>query len=412
MPYNWSRGVEPSQTPQGLAWLSNFRACEQTAARLLLDALDLVGQDRLRDGLIELALRLAGELPGPVALIPVREMAPGQSYYKGDKNAKASLLLSNSFPGSEAVVANFASSLRRASGGRGDFVASPSLRNMREAKCRTVLFLEDFCGSGKRILDFYDAFHRHPTMKSWLSYGIIKVHVATFAITSKSEERLKRRFGDDRVHYHQICPTFATRSWTANERQLIEDLCRKYYSPELAVGPYGFEEGRVLMAFSHSVPNNVPPILWQRTSPIVKDWSPFFLGKAVPHELTSLFRYSSPDDRAEEVLTRLGQLRLAMGDWRAVAEADTTKIVLLLAAIARRPRTLTTISELTGLTSVEITRGLTACRRWGLVGATLRLTDSGIRELKHAKNIRLHEEITTLRGSTESYYPRSLRVGR
>lgn len=404
--------VEPSQTARGQAWLQNFDEEEQTAARLLLDGLDLVGQDRLRVGLNDLTLKLAGELPGPIALVPVRKMAPGQSYYKGDKNSKAQLLLSNSFPGSEAVVANLAGGLRRERGPRGEFVASPSLLNMREAKCRTVLFLEDFSGSGKRVLDFLEAFCRHRTIKSWLSYRIISIHVAAFAMTAKAEERLKKRLGDDRVHYHQICPTFAARPWTARELAEVEALCLKYYSPRSSAGPYGFLESRALMAFSHSVPNNIPPILWQRDTPMVRSWSPFFIENAVPPELSFLFGQGDPNQRTEEALVRLGQLRMASGGWRDLTDGDTVKVMLFLAALARRPRSLSKVSELTGLSSDEMARILMVCRRWGLVGSTLRLSDSGLRELAHAKAIRLREETVTLRGSVESYYPRSLRVGR
>ena len=110
-------------------------------------------------------------------------MTSGQAYYKGDRNSKPQLLASNSFPGSEAIVANFASTLRRAKESRGPFVASPSLRNMRDAKCRTVLLLEDFSGSGDRVLKFYEAFRRHKTIQSWLSYHLIEIHVAVFSTT-------------------------------------------------------------------------------------------------------------------------------------------------------------------------------------------------------------------------------------
>ena len=43
--------VELSETNRGRAWLANFETDEQPYARMLLDGLDLVGQDRLRTGL-------------------------------------------------------------------------------------------------------------------------------------------------------------------------------------------------------------------------------------------------------------------------------------------------------------------------------------------------------------------------
>lgn len=402
--------MELSETPRGRAWLANFQIDEQPYARMLLDGLDLVGQDRLRTGLIQAVKRVTAVVKGPVALVPVREMPWGQSYYKGDKNAKPQLLLSNSFPGSEAIIANLAGSLRRGEGPHGDFVAAPSLRNMRDAKCRTVIFLEDFSGSGDRIVRFHKSFLQHKTIRSWISYKLIKIHIVAFAMTIRAEDRLKQKFGEGCVHYHQICPTFSTRNWTISERSGIEGICRKYHGNGTQVGPYGFQDSRAIMAFSHSVPNNIPPILWQLFFSGMK-WSPLFVNKAVPEDLIPHFGDSTPEERSEQQLARLGQIRLATGGWSTVADGDTAKVMLFLAALARRPRDLSRVSSLTGLSRAEMITLFRMCQKWGLVGATLRLTDTGLRELEHAKGIRLGAPRTTLQGSIESYYPRSLRVG-
>jgi hypothetical protein len=94
--------MEPSETERGQRWLSNFDVCDRPVARLLLDSLELVGQDQFRLGLQQLIQDLAKQIPVPIALIPARELSEGQSYYQAGRNSKPRLLLSGSFPGSEA----------------------------------------------------------------------------------------------------------------------------------------------------------------------------------------------------------------------------------------------------------------------------------------------------------------------
>jgi hypothetical protein len=404
--------MNPSDTPRGMAWLANFEEDEQVAARLLLNGLDLVGQDRLRTDLTALIESLATQLPPTIALVPVRELAENQSYYRGDRNSTPSLLLPGSFPGSEAIVANLAGSLRRGEQSAGPFVATPSLPNMRAARCRTVLYVEDFSGSGGRILNFDRGFRRHPTIKSWLSLKWIDIHVALFAATERALARLEAHFGVDRVHVHRICPTFESRPWTRDEREGVRALCRKYRGAAEYIGPYGYQDSKGMMAFVHSVPNNLPPVLWQRRGLRVGRWSSFFQGQSVPTELHPLFGDALPEQRAEDSLLRLGQQRLAKGDWRGVAGGDTTRILLVLAALSRRPADITRIMDLTGLAASEVRDIIVACRKWALVGDTLRLTDAGLKELGHAKSVKLRDEIPVLHGSDDNYYPRSLRVGR
>jgi hypothetical protein len=403
--------MNPSDTDRGRAWLGNFTEEEQVPARLLLDGLDLIGEDRLRMDLISKIETLAAMLPTPMALVPVRELAPGQSYFAtSTRDAKPALLNANSFPGSEALVANFATALRRAEENQGPFVGAPSLRNMRDARCRTILFIDDFSGSGDRILHFDRSFRRHPTIRSWLSLKWIQIQIAVFAATDGARTRLETHFGKGHVHIHRMCPTFDTRPWTPAERTAVEALCQRYYLPSGRSGPFGYQDSRGLMAFSHSVPNNLPPLLWQRGRR--GPWRSFFDNQSVPSELYPLFGDASPEQRAEETLQRLHQRRLAEGNWRAAAGGATARILLVLAALSRRPAGIHQIMNLTGLAFSEINAVLAACRQWDLAGSTLRLTDAGLRELAYAKSLSLRGAIPSLHGSNEPYYPRSLRVGR
>ena len=102
-----------SDTPWGQLWLNNFALSDRATASLLLDALQLVGQDALRDGLLDLISGLPNRLETPIALVPVRALAPGQFYFPHGRNSKPRLLLPQSLPGSEAVIANILTSAPR-----------------------------------------------------------------------------------------------------------------------------------------------------------------------------------------------------------------------------------------------------------------------------------------------------------
>lgn len=404
--------MEPSQTERGQKWLTNFRNAGQPSAQLLLDSLELIGQDQFREGLQQLVNNLARQISTPIALVPVREVAEGQAYYAHGRDAKPRLLRTTSFPGSEAIVANIAGGLGREKGRAGPFVTSPSLRNMRLAKSRSVVLLDDFSGSGKRIETFFEAYRRHPTIYSWESYHLIEYHVATYAMTPKAHDRLSKIFGENKLHTVIVCSTFANQKWSTDERDQLEALCKEYASKrELALG---YDASRALIAFSHTAPNNLPMILWQRSRP-GHFWCPFFLEKAVPEDLTPLFKEpSSHEKRIRASLVRLGQKRLAVGGWQQEASAELQKVFLVLAAIARRPPDEARILELTKLSSLDVAQIIFTCRGWNLVSSnSLRLTDEGRAELEHAKKIALPgDELAVLNGNEEPYYPRSLRVGR
>lgn len=129
-------------------------------------------------------------------------------------------------------------------------------------------------------------------------------------------------------------------------------------------------------------------------------------------DIIQLFDAPSRTKKLKASLSRLGQPRLATGDWHKDATPELKEVMLVLAAISRRPMDEMRIAELTGLSDWEISQILASCRRWDLVAPKLlRLTDKGLAELAHAKGISLSERIL-LNGSDLPYYPRSLRVGR
>ncbi|RWM22117.1 hypothetical protein [Mesorhizobium sp.] len=402
--------VEPSETERGQRWLSNFKAHEISAAKRLLDNLDCVGQDELRNGLILAVTRLAKRLKTPIALVPVRELDSHQSYYGVDRNATPRLLLSGSFPGSEAVVANIITNLRRRAGNKGDFVAAPSLANMREAQCRTVLLVDDYSGSGTRIENFLKSYRRHKPILSWQSYKLIDLHVITYVMTEFARNRLVRLLGDDAVQTARVGATFDEQAWETDELAEVIRLCQAHSEERKTSYPFGFLGTRGMTVFSHSVPNNIPYILRRKSS---STWNSFFEGNVVPNDILPLFSQPKRALRLEAALARMGQERLQTGHWRLRATSFLKEAVLVLAAVARGVSDEHAICRSTTLSADEVSSIVYNCRRWGLINKlSLHLTDQGRSELMHAKKIGLGEERFQLNPSNDFYYLQQLRVGR
>lgn len=401
-----------TDTPRGQRWLNNFALSDRATASLLLNTVELVGQDALRDGLLDLISGLPSRLETPIALVPVRALASGQIYFPHGRNSKPRLLLSQSFPGSEALIANILTGARRIGGGSNPFVASPSLANMRAARCRSILLVDDFSGSGDQIIRFWRGFKAHPTLRSWLSYHRITYHVAVFAATPVARKKLERTFGTHRVHIHRMCPTIYNQGWEAGDRQAVIDLCERYRSTALETPALGHGGTGGLLAMSHSAPNNLPVILWQQYRAGNPGWQPFFLDKGVPDDIRPLFAMPDDERRRRSALRRLGQQKLERVDWTQLPSADAQKMFLALAAAARRARDRHAVADFTGLSLPAARRAIDLCIALQLVDRSLHLTDRGRAELNHAKKIKLPIDDLELSGSPEPYYPRTLRVGR
>jgi hypothetical protein len=369
-------------------WLNQFIESDQEYAKLLLDSLTLISEQRLVRDLQTLIDFELNDLEKPVALIPVREMARGQTYYRpiNNRNAKPNLIGSHSFPGSEAIIANIATRMSRLNKGRNNILSTPSLKKIRDSHCRSVLFVDDFIGSGTRVNSFFESFYKNKTIKSWTSYKYISFYVFTYSITNLGLRNVEstKRFRD--IKYVLKCPTFDEQDWTWEQRERIEKLCKLYApvgSEDMALG---FNKTKGMMVFEHSAPNNLPAILWK----VARGWKPPFPNRAVPIELTAYFRLPPIEERIEQSLKRLGQIKLANGQWIAEASPLIKKVILVLGALSKKTKSLERISDFTCLPTIEIRKIIIHCREWGLIDRFNKLTNEGVKELDFARKMKLY----------------------
>lgn len=373
--------------PRVAAWLSNFTVPEQDTAALLVNSLKLVSATDLRRELGALVKGLIETLPSPVAAIPSREVPEEESAH-GEGRDGDYALFEPSLPGSEAVIASIITGIRRSHSASELMVDHFDLPTLRDRKVRSILLVDDFSGSGKRLLDFDKALRRHPTIRSWASSRHIRFHVALYSATASAAALLCRRFGAGQVHIVRPCPTFATQAWSPEQLADVEAFCVAYTPRTRKNMALGFRQTRALIAFEQTAPNNLPYVLWR----VDDEWKSLFEGKSVPGDLLQLFAMAPAPPR-EPMAGSKGARRLGA----------------VINLLGHRVRKVDVIAETLDLSLAEVVSLLKLVQNLGLASPKLRLTDRGLVELSRW---RADHAIHELPNNTAPYYPRQLRAGR
>jgi hypothetical protein len=191
--------------------------------------------------------------------------------------------------------------------------------------------------------------------------------------------------------------------FSAQQADVLENLCLNYDPLGASTtNSLGYGGAGALIAFAHGVPNNAPRMLFKKTS----NWAPLF-----PARVTSESRMTFLADDREAIadrLYRMRQSRLAEAVEAEDLPQGSQGMALVLAALARSPRTRSVVALRTGLTMYEVDQLLERARRQGWIDDGFRLTDQGQSELAAARG----------RGSSEPlqptaktlYFPTALRA--
>jgi hypothetical protein len=341
------------------------------------------------------------ELPAPVGVYPAREVP------HRERTALRPLELPYAgTPGSEGLIGNIIREVVGRKPNHDRAAMYVSLDQLRRRNVRSLLLVDDYSGSGDQLIKYVDSWAESPTIKSWLSYGFLRIHVLVLAASRNALERLHRHQFLTGVRYLEQAGNFDSAIWMDEERASIEDLCVRYAGkPGSALG-YRGERG--LLVLHHTVPNNLPGILWE-TKNRKPDWVPLFGGRVLTPEM----QIELDDYRLETDPRRIAMIirQEWLGDVAAIHPNPTVRIyLLLLGAVARGYRDPMRIANLLGLTREASLQTLAACRILGLLDGTNRLTGEGRRELRSARGrSRVARSAPPCDGSDAPYYPSSLR---
>lgn len=309
-------------------------------------------------------------------------------------------------PGSEAFLGSVVRDLAGVIPAHHDSWLHPasSLQLLKDSKCRSIVLLSDYAGSGKQITNYARALARNPTIRSWRSGRLIKIHAFAFAASEIALRNVSRDKYVDSFTFEMLAPSFSSSGWSEMERQIIDRLCKDYALPNRKNQAYGFMGSRGVFATDSTVPNNLPVILRQTGG----RWLPFFDERVMPSDLLDKIVGYAPQARRDIILTESGQPRLLESMNLVDRSREQVSLLMILGLASRRGRSLASIAGALRL-SVEEAHSLVAfLRSSALLDDRNRATPLGLQELAMAKG-KPRKSVAILEPSLDAYYPESLR---
>ncbi|AYV31117.1 hypothetical protein EES41_30760 [Streptomyces sp. ADI95-16] len=400
--------TRPSETRQGIEWLTNFAPGDTAAAQLLLNSLHVVSETTFRQELSEqLRSTLTTDANVPAALYSVRSCRPTDTMFIGDVSP---LVSSGDGGGSELIVQNILRPTERSLDTAVVARSATTIDVLRARRVRSLVFVSDYAGSGEECLAYARAWLRNATIRSWRSLKLVRLHLMLFASTTAGLRRIRSSGLYDQVSVIHHGMDFASMQWSRQEAERVSELCVEYARrPEEGLG---WSRSGGLLVFEHTVPNNLPAILRQtkgRTRRPDGQWAPFFMNRVVPPGLMRELVGYRPEYDPLLGLRAVGQVRLARaGEHHTRARGGIRHLVEVLAHVAKGRRHPEQLASAVAVSVPAAREILAQARRWGLVDDQTRLTDAGRDELRAAK-IRPRQVVSRLRGSQEPYYPVALR---
>lgn len=263
--------------------------------------------------------------------------------------------------GSEDLVNSVLANLKKESD---RFLDHPGLSDLKRQRVKDIVLVEDSIGSGQRVSNYIALMMKHPTFRSWWSFGLIRLHVVAFSRTHEGEDLIRRSTpGSDhskrkypksskidfRGYYAYHRYDFAGR-W-GDEYQTILALCD---SMELipSLIRRGFGGAMANIVFHHSVPDNLPSLLWFKNA----EWQGLMPDRSVPLWLPVLLEKDYPK-RNKTVLTE--------------------ELISTLDMIRSGIRNASSLARALGLDHELMQQILASGRRLGLLTETNRLTKAG-----------------------------------
>jgi hypothetical protein len=404
--------VKLSETPSGLAWLANFSESDLCTATTLLDSLRFVSLDTLRNELVAglESLREEEKIEMPALLLPERKLNDLKEDKPLDKETAVAYVdfhpgaKISSTPGSEAIIGTV---LRDFAVAGSNDVENPwiepdaQLDQLRGQRCRSIVLVTDFCGTGNQVSVLADTIARNKTFKSWRSLGLIRIHVLAFAATPTALRTLRNHPNIDVVHTIEATPDFDTAPWPKKLKLTIVDLCqRESRSKAYALG---FRQSGGLLATVRRAPNNLPAVFIQ-----TKDWSPLFPNRRVPPEVAADLAGYKASEPVDALAARVGQPRISVNQRLAYMRPTSRELLATLLLVHRSTRTLDELAAEIGTSMARTEALVDTLHHFGFIDGDLKITTEGRQEILAQKRAR-RRTTAGLDGSDATYYPHSLK---
>jgi len=369
---------------QGAKWVAQFQEHDRPLASDLITGLYLVSANEFRRTITQLAEKIAEQSESPIAAYAIRE-ATASPFFPDRKRAPR--LAPSRRVGSEGLVANIISTW--SDGNPESFLNHPPISTLKKKEVRDIVLVDDIVGSGKRASDFLRSFMRSPTLRSWRSYGLLRIHVLAYAASHVGERKTREALATKKKPglAGNVDVQFVRRPGLYGQLALpmtaesIKLLCAGYGKNHKIPFKYhlGFGNALSTIVFEHKCPNTAPGILWHKT----KTWTPLFPGGAVPHSLTPAFNEGQLLARRKASAALF--LKADAQELERLTSGEGVKLLLTLGALAKL-RNEARVAEAVDLPLLEIQRLLQVAQQAGFVSGRS-LTAEGRAELHHAKKL-------------------------
>jgi len=167
---------------------------------------------------------------------------------------------------------------------------------MRDKKVRHIVLIDDSIGSGDRVAGFLSSMMQSKTLLSWWSYGLIRFTIISYARTREGEKMIvrsvvgsnhpNRKYPKSRkIHFESewVYSGADMKSRWGSRYEEILYLCDSVTKVRSKFRR-GYGEVMANVVFYHSIPNNIPGMLFYKSN----GWNPLFPGRTLPDWIISL----------------------------------------------------------------------------------------------------------------------------
>jgi hypothetical protein len=261
--------------------------------------------------------------------------------------------------------------------------------------------MDDIIGSGNRMKEFIEWIYEERSIRSWHSFGWVKIVVISYAASSSGLKLLKK---SSLVYKSIQCRSlsYGREIWSGQERSDIESLCKRY-SRKFKLGmPLGYKNSFSMILFPHGGPNTNPSILIKNGG----KWKALVQGTGRP---VSLIKKNMPrENQQNRLLKILGQTRLTKPSLFQKLNSESKKLLLLLSCIAKKKRKVHVLSEMLDVPTETVKAWCSKCLSLNWINEENVLTANGKYALEAAKRNKCTEGKDII-FRKDFYFPQSLR---
>ena len=282
------------------------------------------------------------------------------------------------------------------------FLDNPSIQKMREKKCKHIVLLNDFAGSGNQTKLFVHWLYDNKTIKSWISLKYIDITVLHYATTDIAD----KLFSNDKIIAKHFCAKpikIATPELSDKQIEKIRNLCEKY-GTKIQMNRdwfYGYDECFLFLFFETSAPNNLPGIIWYSNT----NWFPLIPRKR-PDFIQDINFFS------KTIKNIINRSTLFIKNNKSINYHEYSTSHKLQMLILQKLQ-LTKYNEKKFAYFFDqdifaIRKCMTSLQNNGFIDESLKITKNGKKILHYF--IKKINPITKIENNDEIYYPKSLRA--